>query len=371
MSSPIPSHAKHIVLTGGPCAGKTTALAYLYDHLTARGWRVIVVPEAATIVLGAAGRLETERTAQFFAAAQTAVLTIQRDLWRTLGGVLAGDEERVVFLYDRAELDNRAYVPGDAFDQLVEATHGATTWEVGQRYDAVLHLVTAADGAPEAYTLANNEARSESPEQARALDEATQQAWLGHSHYTVIPNSGSFEAKLARTLAAVLHTLGEPEPVEVERKWVLATPPRLDSLNATPVHITQHYLVSPAHEPTCEVRVRARTVDGHTTYYRTVKRPTEDPARRIEHEAVIAGETYQQLMAYQKPGTRAVRKTRWSFVENGQHFELDHITSPVNLWVLEAELAEPDQEVQPPASLGELQEVTGDRAYSNATLAGL
>lgn len=35
-----------------------------------------------------------------------------------------------------------------------------------QRYDAVVHLVTAADGAENFYTLANNEVRTESIEQA-------------------------------------------------------------------------------------------------------------------------------------------------------------------------------------------------------------
>ena len=35
------------------------------------------------------------------------------------------------------------------------------------RYDAVFHLVTAANGAERFYTLENNQARSETPQQAR------------------------------------------------------------------------------------------------------------------------------------------------------------------------------------------------------------
>ena len=41
--------------------------------------------------------------------------------------------------------------------------------ELRDRYDAVFHLVTAAKGAIDAYTTANNAARRESPEQAAAL----------------------------------------------------------------------------------------------------------------------------------------------------------------------------------------------------------
>ena len=37
-----------ICLTGGPCAGKTTAIASIKQDLTQLGVKVLVVPEAAT-----------------------------------------------------------------------------------------------------------------------------------------------------------------------------------------------------------------------------------------------------------------------------------------------------------------------------------
>ena len=40
-----------ICLTGGPCAGKTTALATLTEILTKRGFTVLQVPEAATMMM--------------------------------------------------------------------------------------------------------------------------------------------------------------------------------------------------------------------------------------------------------------------------------------------------------------------------------
>ena len=39
-----------ILLTGGPCAGKTTALASISQDLTQLGYKVLVVPEAATLI---------------------------------------------------------------------------------------------------------------------------------------------------------------------------------------------------------------------------------------------------------------------------------------------------------------------------------
>ena len=42
-----------ILLTGGPCAGKTTALAAISQDLTQLGYKVLVVPEAATTIMKA------------------------------------------------------------------------------------------------------------------------------------------------------------------------------------------------------------------------------------------------------------------------------------------------------------------------------
>lgn len=40
-----------ICLTGGPCAGKTTAIADIKQDLIQLGMKVLVVPEAATILM--------------------------------------------------------------------------------------------------------------------------------------------------------------------------------------------------------------------------------------------------------------------------------------------------------------------------------
>jgi predicted ATPase len=40
-----------IVMTGGPCGGKTSTLAYLRDELANRGFHVLVCPEVATTVI--------------------------------------------------------------------------------------------------------------------------------------------------------------------------------------------------------------------------------------------------------------------------------------------------------------------------------
>lgn len=45
------SNIVRICLTGGPCAGKTTAIASIKQDLTQLGMKVLVVPEAATALM--------------------------------------------------------------------------------------------------------------------------------------------------------------------------------------------------------------------------------------------------------------------------------------------------------------------------------
>lgn len=370
----VPNGAKpvEIVLTGGPCSGKTTSLSYLADHLTALGWRVLIAPEAATLLIGGGlsdiGHLAATNRGAYLAVQQhlAGLQASLRDRFVALAADL-GAPKTVVF-YDRAELDNAAYMDPAEFTGVLHGALGQTPEQVSARYDAVIHLTTAADGAPDSYTLANNAARTETAEQAIALDRAVQQAWLGHSHYTVIANDNQgFDAKLKRTLAAVLNILGEPEPVEIERKWLLLTPPPRNLVeSAVTVHIEQMYL-HPT-EDGAERRIRARAHGTHITYWHTTKTRRPD-GHRIEHEHQISAQTYQALSELRDPASVVIRKQRHCFVYAGQHFELDTFTHPKRLWMLEAELQRADQPLTLPDLLPNMVEVTHDPAWSNAAIA--
>ncbi len=48
-----------IVITGGPCAGKTTAMSRLMEDFTEREFRVLCAPEAATILVSCGVSVQT------------------------------------------------------------------------------------------------------------------------------------------------------------------------------------------------------------------------------------------------------------------------------------------------------------------------
>ena len=74
----------------------------------------------------------------------------------------------------------------ESFQKLLHENNIDTVTARDSRYDAVFHLVTAADGAETFYTLLNNGARTESTEEARVLDKKTQQVWTGHPRHVIM-----------------------------------------------------------------------------------------------------------------------------------------------------------------------------------------
>jgi hypothetical protein len=93
-----------------------------------------------------------------------------------------------------------------------------------KRYDGVLHLVTAADGAPQFYKQGhvkddsgNDVFRRESAEEAVDLDKKMRIVWSVHSRHHVIDNSGTFDEKLDAAANVVLQLARESHPEEFER----------------------------------------------------------------------------------------------------------------------------------------------------------
>jgi hypothetical protein len=66
-----------------------------------------------------------------------------------------------IVFFDRGVMDPSAYMDTDSFQALLDEQGWNKINLRDKRYDLVLHLVTAADGAEEFYTLANNAARYE------------------------------------------------------------------------------------------------------------------------------------------------------------------------------------------------------------------
>ncbi len=355
-----------IVVTGGPCAGKTTAMSWIQNAFTEKGYCVLFVPETATELISNGAAPWLCRSGRDF---QTNLVKLQLDKeYAFIKIAELMKNEKVLIVCDRGALDNKAYMSGLDFQYVMKELN---TDEVNLRdhYDAVFHLVTAAKGAQEFYTLANNSARTETVEQASKLDDSLIAAWTGHPHFRVIDNSTDFKQKMLRLLSEISSFLGEPEPLEIEKKFLIEHPDlkRLDKMpNCQRIDIIQTYLYTP--DPECEIRIRQRGSDGHYVYFKTEKRKA-GPGKRIEVESRLSQNEYLRLMMQADSRMRQIRKMRYCLSANGLYYEIDIYPFWNDKAILEIELQNEHQQIIIPEFLKVIRDVTDDEQYKNHSIA--
>jgi CYTH domain-containing protein/predicted ATPase len=351
-------------ITGGPCAGKSTGMSKIRSKLHDLGYLVITVPEMATELISSG---ITPNGSTSFYEFQECIMEGQ--LAREQAYLTFAEKvmnQKVVILFDRGLKDNKAYCKESEWIDLLEQFNLSDT-AINCRYDAIIHLRTAAFGEDDSYTTINNSARKETKEEARALCEKTLNAWNGHPHLHVIENQNSFEHKMAHVVGVILHHLGEPEPLEIEKKFVVDSSFCLEKIpvNYVVSSIEQHYLSDKS-------RVRSRTEGGVSVYTRTWKHSTGRKGVRIEREENITGREYRML---KNEAISSLHKKRVCFVYDHQYFELDFFEKEYAcaqkngaLILLEIELTSIDTKVRIPPWLPVIEEVTGDNEYDNIQL---
>ena len=186
-------HIYKIIITGGPCAGKTTAMDYMKNYFAERGYAVIVIPETATeLILGGIAPW-TCKTVKEYQRCQMQLQISKEEIF--LRGVNCLKEDKILLVCDRGLLDNKAYMLEKEFYELAEELN-VPEEEMLARYDAVFHLETVAKDNPDSYTLDNNGARIETVEEAIAVDTRLVEAWSKHPNLCVISSHADVESKL-------------------------------------------------------------------------------------------------------------------------------------------------------------------------------
>jgi predicted ATPase len=174
-----------VVITGGPCAGKTEVWRFLGESFPGG----VPVPEAATqLILG--GKTEDRLGLEGF---QRAVYERQSALEER------GREKGLFLLCDRGLLDGLAYFPN------LLTCLGVSQDEVLGRYAMVIQVEVIRD--PQAYALhfSNNPARHEDHTRALALESALKRIYERHPTYVLLP--GSLEEKKREALRLVRERL--------------------------------------------------------------------------------------------------------------------------------------------------------------------
>lgn len=183
-----------IALTGGPCGGKSALLEGL-RHDPAFAGRFVSLNQDWFPFHGI-----PPRDPLF----QRLVVFSQAAMEEAVHDALGNGDSRPLLTH-RGTLDPLAYwlLQGWGEREFFAFT-GTTRGEHYRRYAAVVHLVTAADGAQEHYARYPDNPRTETPEEAICLDRLLGQIWGSHPGYLQISNSGRQWEDKAREAKAFL-----------------------------------------------------------------------------------------------------------------------------------------------------------------------
>lgn len=358
---------KRIVLTGGPCAGKTTALVRIIEHFSNLGFKVFCVPEVPTLYSQGGWSYLTPNRDLYYEG-ELAILRTQLALENSFMRLAETCTKPTFVVCDRGTMDISAYIDKAMWEDLCQKC-GTDSNELRQRYDAVLHLVSAADGAEQYYTTATNSTRYEQANEeglriARDLDKKVNKAWTGHPHLRVINNHDNFDTKINRVLKEISNVLEIPQPIEDERTYIVELTGQLpESIES---EITQTYLVA---DPDCEIRLRRRDWGGEVVnVHKTKKRISATEV--LETERQVSNALYESLLQQADPYRATIRKTRRSFIWRGQFFQIDTFHEPINnLVLLETKGVAQQECVNFPPFIRVIEDVTGNSQYYNYNIA--
>jgi len=213
-----------VVLTGGPCAGKTRCLHAIRARF---GDRVVTVPETATLLLDSGFPPPGHERIpcpvyEWIPAFQTAILSIQQQVEESFERLARSCRVRLI-VCDRGVLDGAAYWLGgrEAFLQ----HFGLALEDCFARYRSVVHLQSLAESHPELYGTEGNASRFEGLADALGVERAVRAAWDGHPGLTVIAGEMDPQAKIGRVLQhieALLTAIGNRPPAFGEHGGTMA-----------------------------------------------------------------------------------------------------------------------------------------------------
>lgn len=357
---------KKIVLTGGPCAGKTTVLSKIEQFLGEKGYKVIIVSESATELING-GLTPFDNNLGMFEF-QRVILSYQyykEEIYNKAIEKLHDDN--IVIIYDRGLLDNKAYVNELQFnillnDFVLDSGSHISELELLSRYDMVIHLVTSA--SKNGYSLENNKARYENKNEAIILDNKTLNSWIMHDNLYVVDSTDNFEDKINNVLDLVNRCVTDDIKVRKEKKFIVNDIPDkyiIDNYDGVVTDIEQYYI---GFDDNCEYRVRKVKYKYSVSYYYVILKNDYCGEKRIILEKKIDEKEFDRLININV--ISGVKKRRISFVYNGQYYKYDIFSDDSR--ILEVRLDSRLDTVIVPDCFSVIEDVTKDYNYSNVNI---
>jgi thymidylate kinase len=192
-----------IVITGGPCGGKSTVLKSIKEALEKAEYKTFIAQEMATRLFESGVEISEKGISLYQFQEQLLLRQIDEENFiKNLAET--HNYDNVVILCDRGIMDGQAYISEEDFDKIL-TNNGYTRHARDERYDVIIHLVTTAYGAEKFYK--NNKVRKDTIIEARILDDKIKEVWKPHHYVQIIDNSTCFQEKIDRTIKTIFSFL--------------------------------------------------------------------------------------------------------------------------------------------------------------------
>ncbi|KAM3131430.1 hypothetical protein pb186bvf_016502 [Paramecium bursaria] len=321
-----------LCVTGGRQSGRTSTIAYLKENLEARGFSVLLMQSMTEITMLQEKSLmksEQEHT-QMNLAVQ--YINLYQSMSYFFEFLASQQTKKAVLIFDGGLLDYLVGLGDRKWNKLQEYGSSKSFQQLrDSSYDAVMHLVTFADGQEDLFFQLDHKKKNNPDVKNAAMkqDKEIQKLWVGHPNFAIIDNSEKdFDIKLQRSLSFVAQQLQLDvgfQPTK-KRKFLLTTFNL--SQPKTAIKMIDTYLVQ---QRKGEVeKVRRREVDNLNQFLHLTK---------IHYENGQSQKVQRYLTSHERDqAENVINRTRYQFVIKNQLFSIDEfeLESTRNVLILKA-----------------------------------
>ena len=281
----------------------------------------------------------------------------------TLEYASATSNKPVVIFCDRGLMDGKAYVSEAVWQAIMDEMGWNEVYLRDSRYDAVIHMVTAADGAEKYYDLDTNEARYEDIEKATQVDKLIQKNWSGHSQMCLIDNDiSSFDEKVNKAERMVLNLLGIPQTTIFNCKYLIYPFEKKEiSVPFEEFEVEEFFLK-------CNENQQAKLIKkgNYSAFIYTLETKDFEEDQVITRRRQVNAREFLHFFQERLDESKIVlEKERTSFMYKNQHFIIDtfkNVDGQPSLLRIETEVK--SELIAKPEFLKYCREVTDEENYS-------
>lgn len=146
---------KKILITGGPCAGKTSSINEIKKYYEKKNYNVLIVPETPTALITGGITPKEIGNMNFIKLVINVQMKLQQYYQEKANQI---NENKVIIIFDGCPIDCLKFISREEFDNLIKE-YDLSFEKIINEYDGIIHLESVANRFPEMYSTETNKAR--------------------------------------------------------------------------------------------------------------------------------------------------------------------------------------------------------------------